>query len=223
LNNYFKLLDDLGKDPILVNEIIREMALIQNLGNLYAYFDEFNRSNILSLLKRLSETTKFPEHKIMAVNKIKSLTNLLLGSKAPEFTAFDIHNNTISLSDYKGKYVFLHFFTKDCEDCIREMLIIKNLFEEFNEKVEFISVMLDFEPTLLYHFVNTYPDFKWKFVHFNNDFSFIENYKLFALPLGMLIDNYGQIISYPTPSSNELGNFFFSYFKSYTPQPSPPK
>ncbi|MBP7101722.1 MAG: redoxin domain-containing protein [Bacteroidales bacterium] len=223
LNNYFKLLDDMGKDPILVNEIIREMALIQNLANLFAYYDEFNQNNILSLLKRLSVTTKFPEHKIMAENKIKSLTNLQVGSKAPEFTAIDIHNNTVSLSDYKGIYVFLHFFTKDCEECIREMLIIKNLFETYNGKVQFISVMLDFEPTQLYHFVNAYPDFKWKFVHFNNDFSFIENYKLYALPLGMLIDSIGQIISYPSPTSTELGNFFSSHFKSYIPQTSPPK
>ncbi|MDD3281701.1 MAG: redoxin domain-containing protein [Bacteroidales bacterium] len=223
LNNYFKLLDDMGKDPILVNEIIREMALIQNLANLFAYYDEFNRSNILSLLKHLSATTKFPEHKIMAENKIKSLINLQVGSKAPEFTAIDIHNNTISLSDYKGSYVFLHFFTKDCEECIREMLIIKNLFETYNEKVQFISVMLDFEPTQLYHFVNAYPDFKWKFVHFNNDFSFIENYRLYALPLGMLIDSAGQIISYPSPAFTELGNFFSSHFENYIPQTSPPK
>lgn len=221
LNNYFKLLDDLGKDPILVNEIIREMVLIHNLGNLFAYSEEFNQSNILSLLNQLSQRTKFSELKIMAENKIKSLISLQLGSKAPGFSLKDIHNNTLSLSDFKEKYVFIHFFTKDCQECIREMLIIKNLFETYSDKVEFISVMLDFEPTQLYHFVNTYPEFQWKFAHFNNDFSFIENYKLFGLPLGMLINNTGHIVSYPTPPSRELGHLFLSLFKNPTPNISP--
>lgn len=217
-NDYFKLLDDLGKDPLLVNEIIREMVLIENLQNLFSYKEEFNLVNILTMLKKLSENTKFQEHKQMAENTINALKTLQHGTHAPEFALKDIHNNTINLTDYKGKYIYLHFFTADCEECIREMLIINNLYNNYHQKVEFISVMLDFETTKLYHFVNTYPNFKWKFTHFNNDFTFIENYKTYSLPLGMLIDPNGYIISYPTPSTKDLGAFFESTFSNTLPE-----
>jgi len=219
-NDYYKLSDDVGKDPILINEKIREIVLIKNLANLYNFHEDFNRKNLLSLLEKITQTTKFEEHKKMAENTIHNLTSLQSGSTALDFKFKDIHNNTITLSQYKEKYIFLHFFTLSCEDCIREMMIIKKLHETYGDKVEFISIMLDFEPTQLYHFVNAHPEFTWKFVHFNNDFSFIDAYKIYNLPLGMFIDNKGQILSYPTPEATSLGLMFLLTFEDVIHSPN---
>lgn len=212
LNNYFRLLDELGKEPMLVNEVIREIVLIQNLKSLFSYHEEFNLVNILSLLKKAGENTKFPEHKKMAENSIKQLMLLQKGTTAPDFTLKTIHNETIKLSDFKGKYIYLHFFTTDCQECIREMLIIKKLHETYSQKVVFISVLLDFETTRLYHFVNSHPEFKWKFAHFDNDFSFIDNYRVYALPLAIIFDKKGNILSYPAPDTEKMTSYFFSLF-----------
>lgn len=219
-NDYYKLSDDLGKDPLLINEKIREIVLIKNLANLYNLNEDFNRKNILSLLEKIAQTTKFSEHKKMAENTIYNLTSLQSGSMALDFQFKDIHNNNITLSQYKGKYIFLHFFSLSCEDCIREMMIIKKLHEIYSDKVEFISIMLDFEPTQLYHFVNAHPEFTWKFAHFNNDFSFIDAYKIYNLPLGMFIDDKGHIISYPTPEATNLGSMFLLTFKDVIHSPN---
>ncbi len=218
LNNYFRLLDELGKDPMLVNEAIREMVLILNLKSLFSQKDEFNLVNILSLLKSVGENTKFSEHKKMAKNTIEQLSNLQHGTIAPHFTLKNIHNETIQLSDFKGKYVYLHFFTTDCQECIREMLIIKDLYETYHQKVEFISILLDFETTRLYHFVNSHPEFKWTFAHFNNDFSFINNYKIYALPLAIIINKEGNIESFPAPNTQEITNYFLSLFSIINPK-----
>ncbi|MDD3690449.1 MAG: redoxin domain-containing protein, partial [Bacteroidales bacterium] len=164
-------------------------------------------------------TTKFEEHKKMAENTIFNLTNLKAGSIAPDCQFKDIHNNTLKLSDYKGKYVFLHFFTLDCQECIREMLIIKKLYEMYGDYVEFFSVMLDVEPSKLYHFVSAYPEFKWNFVHFNKDFTFIDAYKIYSLPLGMFLNEKSYIISYPTPIATELGSLFLFTFKDVIHSP----
>ena len=63
--------------------------------------------------------------------------------------------------------------------------------------------MLDFESTKLYHFVNEYKDFDWTFVHCNGNFSFIDKYRTYALPMGILIDANGNIVSYPAKSLSD--------------------
>ena len=178
-----------------VNEKIREMVLIKCLGELYGLDHEFSRNNILYLLYQTKGESKFSEHKLMAENMINYLTSLQSGIEAPDFILKDVYNSPVKLSDLKGKYVYLHFFSTYCEECIREMLALKYLQEKYKDSLQIVSVMLDFEQTNLYHFVNTYKDFDWLFLHFDKNFSFIDAYGVYALPLGILINSQGKIVS----------------------------
>lgn len=212
-NNYYKLLDDLGKDPLLKNEIIRELVLIKGLWELRAYKDEFKLENLESMLKTLARKTKFPEHRQIADDQLKSFKSLQVGSRFPAFDFVDIKGNHVTSEQYKGKYLYMQFFTTYCQDCIREMLILKYLHETYGDRVEFLSVMLDFEPVHLYHFVNNHSEFNWQFVHFGNNFDFIDAYKPYSLPLGMLVDPSGKIVVYPAPfASDGLSELFANIF-----------
>jgi thiol-disulfide isomerase/thioredoxin len=201
--NYYKLLDEMGKDPVLLNEKIREMVFIKGLGELYGFEDEFNHYNILFLLSQMNKESKFREHRLMANNLIDHLQTLKSGTKAPNFMLKDVYNSPVSLDDFKGRYLYLHFFTSYCEDCIREMLILKSLQEQYKDSLQIVSVMLDFEQAGLYHFVNTYKEFTWKFLHFGGNFLFIEDYAAYSLPLGVLIDSQGRVVNYPAKSPSE--------------------
>lgn len=200
--NYYKLFDDMGADPLLVNEIIREMVIILGLGELYDN-DEFNNYNILHLLQQLKACTKFEEHKLMADNMIAACTTLRTGSRAPDFCLRDVYNNEVHLHDFKGKYVYMQLFATYSASSIREMLILKDLYRQYKDSLEVVSVMLDFEYSKLYHFVSEFQEFDWTFLHCNGDFSFIDAYKAYALPLGVLIDSEGKIVSYPAKSPSE--------------------
>jgi peroxiredoxin Q/BCP len=47
--------------------------------------------------------------------------NLVIGGDAPNFTLNDIKGNTLSLSDYRGKYLVLYFYPKnDTPGCTKE-------------------------------------------------------------------------------------------------------
>lgn len=50
---------------------------------------------------------------------------------APDFTLTDQFGNTHTLSDYRGKTVFLNFWATWCNPCIREMPDIQALYEEW--------------------------------------------------------------------------------------------
>ena len=43
------------------------------------------------------------------------------GTVAPDFTLSSLDGNTISLSDFKGKYVVLDFWASWCPDCIHDI------------------------------------------------------------------------------------------------------
>src|SRR3989344_1020045 len=61
---------------------------------------------------------------------------------APDFTLTDVNDKKVSLSDFKGKPVFLNFFATWCPPCMREMPMIADLARE-NPDVQFILVSVD--------------------------------------------------------------------------------
>jgi peroxiredoxin len=222
--NYYKLLDEMGKDPVLQNEKIREIVFLKGLSELYGLAHEFNQYNILFLLSQMNKESKFQEHRIMATNLIQHLQSLKPGTKAPDFTIKDVHNSPVRLSDFKGRYLYIHFFSTYCENCIREMLILKSLQVKYKDSIHIISVMMDFEQANLYHFVNTYKDFNWSFLHFDGDFSFIDNYGVYSLPLGILIDPQGRVVNYPAKSPTQgLVMQIFSLFPTIESPKNPEK
>ncbi len=55
---------------------------------------------------------------------------------APDFTLTDQYGVTHTLSDYRGKIVFLNFWATWCPPCRAEMPYIQELYEEYQEKEE---------------------------------------------------------------------------------------
>ena len=53
---------------------------------------------------------------------------------APDFTLIDQYGNTHTLSEYKGKTVFLNFWATWCEPCRNEMPDIQKLYEEYSRE-----------------------------------------------------------------------------------------
>ena len=60
---------------------------------------------------------------------------------APDFTLTDQYGNTHTLSDYKGKTVFLNFWATWCGPCKSEMPDIQKLYESYGENSEDLVVL----------------------------------------------------------------------------------
>ena len=83
--------------------------------------------------------------------KADNAATLKKGAEAPDFTAADTLGNSISLSDYKGKYVVLDFWASWCGDCRREIPYLKEVYSRFKDAklgkeqapVAFLSISFD--------------------------------------------------------------------------------
>ena len=70
---------------------------------------------------------------------------LEVGMKAPDFKLFDKDENTVSLSDFKGKKVVLYFYPKDnTSGCTKQACLFRDSYEIFTSKdVVIIGVSKD--------------------------------------------------------------------------------
>ena len=60
---------------------------------------------------------------------------------APDFTLEDQYGNTHTLSDYKGKTVFLNFWATWCPPCRAEMPEIQEIYEEYGENASDVVIL----------------------------------------------------------------------------------
>ena len=62
-------------------------------------------------------------------------------SAAPDFTLTDQYGKQHSLSEYKGKTIFLNFWATWCGPCKQEMPDIQRLYEEYNKNSEDVIIL----------------------------------------------------------------------------------
>ena len=78
------------------------------------------------------------------VNEVRS-ANLKLGSEAPDITGLTPEGEEISLSDFRGKYVFLDFWASWCAPCRREIPYLKEAlaYSENSDELVVLSYSID--------------------------------------------------------------------------------
>ncbi len=190
------LLDSLGKDTILKNEVLREMVVMKCLGELY-YTKDYDKASILAMYKYVMENSKFPQHKIIAENYYNFFTKLAPGTTAPLFKLKDYNDVSYSLSEFnKDKYVYLFFWTKWCIPCITEMDLLRKFIDKYGTKVEFVGISCDKDFLSYYYFMQN-KKYDFTTLHWGNNTELIENYNVKAYPTYVLIGPDGKIVQYP--------------------------
>ena len=145
------------------------------------------------------------------------------GSKSPDFVNYENHaGGNISLSDFKGKYVYIDVWATWCGPCIREIPSLKKVEEQYHDKnIAFVSISVDNgrgyknDPEAAHE--------GWKKMVVDKDLGgiqlyadngfqsqFVQDYKINGIPRFILIDPDGNIVSSdaPRPSSPALVKLF---------------
>ncbi len=90
-----------------------------------------------------SKAAAFEQYRNMRDFKAKIAA--LAGKPAPQFTNYENYaGGTTSLSDLKGKYVFMDIWATWCAPCRAEIPFMKKLMEQFGDKnIAFVSISID--------------------------------------------------------------------------------
>lgn len=129
--------------------------------------------------------------------------NVEVGKAAPDFTLAGPDGESISLSDFRGKYVYIDFWASWCEPCLRALPGLKRIWSEFEgEEFVILGVSQDFTEKDWKSFVNSEPDMGWAHV-FDRTRSVADLYGLRGIPHTFLIDPAGIILASKVGGSGE--------------------
>jgi thiol-disulfide isomerase/thioredoxin len=150
--NYFSLQSHLV-DSLLSGEIkdyfitcrLADLYFVSNSAEDLKLVDSFIASNYPKLNEAKIRFIKYDKAQTTRFLGIKS--NLPKGDKAPRFYLKDMNGTPFELSNFKGKYVYLHFWATWCEPCIKEISTLNQLFSKLGDKpIEIINICLDDNP-----------------------------------------------------------------------------
>lgn len=97
----------------------RELLVLLALALLAAAFGVFLRGHYAAMGSDAGEKRQTDKRNIMADY---------------DFSVKDLNGNEIVLSDYKGKRVFINFWSLSCRPCEKEMADIQTLYDETKDK-----------------------------------------------------------------------------------------
>lgn len=97
-----------------------------------------------SILNNLSQNYTQNTHYLQLKSKVNKIKRTAIGSMAPTFSMPNAESKTISLSDFKGKYVLLDFWASWCPPCRQESATLVRLMKKFESKnFTIISISVD--------------------------------------------------------------------------------
>ena len=187
--------DGYAKDKLMVGHLQFWLKPDESLDEAYNIYKNSNPNS-----ENLPELTQ-------RYNQLKSLT---AGNASPTFNYENYKGGTTSLSDLKGKYVYIDVWATWCGPCLREIPSLKEVEKDYAGKnIQVVSISID-EP----------KDYdKWKqmisekslgglqlMADNNWNSKFVKDYAILGIPRFILVDPKGDIVSAdaPRPSDPEL-------------------
>ncbi|MFQ5991058.1 MAG: peroxiredoxin family protein [Nitrospiraceae bacterium] len=127
------------------------------------------------------------------VNTAFERVGLRVGDPAPNFKLWDLDENTVSLSQYRGKVVFLNFWATWCQPCRVEMPAMEKLYRDFQRKeFEVLAVSTDPQGVAVTRPFKDSYQLTFPILH-DSDFRVGVSYGARTLPMTFLIDRQGVI------------------------------
>ena len=121
--------------------------------------------------------------------------------KAADFTLNDLEGNEVTLSEFRGKAVFLNFWASWCPPCKAEMPDIEQLYQETKDTDLVILTINSGEgATVAKRFMN---ENNYTFMVLDDHKGEVSDlYKVMALPTSLFIDKNGSLIETRTGAMN---------------------
>ena len=127
----------------------------------------------------------------------------------------DLNGQPISLSDFRGKIVFLNFWTTWCFDCRIEMPHMEKLHQQFkNKEFEMVAVNLQEPVSQVKQF---FKDYKLTFTTLlDSDGEVGAHYRITSIPTTFILNKQGIIIGKVTGPRKWEGKKAFALFEHLT-------
>jgi cytochrome oxidase Cu insertion factor (SCO1/SenC/PrrC family) len=219
MGSYDSLYGTLRRLPLMQNDTLRELVMLKGLFELYDN-PAYDPRAVLAIAQQAAARSKIAEHRLIARNIVSFYTRLKKGSPAPLFTAIDRKGADVDpISLNKGKYIYLFFFDSKNPYSVAELRYMAELQKRYGKKIVFVTVSVD-EDTLAWKaFLKANPKYNWTMLHFDFRQKTKEDYNLYSVPAGYIIDPEGKF--YAAPVDNPSGDVEYLLYRIANPRAAP--
>lgn len=193
-----------------MKKIILTLILVIILAGAFYKVKHFNTST--------SNNQNVSQQKTSTSNSSTSSANLstfspqinsnAFNSKAIDFKLKDLNDKEVSLSDLRGKRVFLNFWASWCPPCRGEMPDIEKLYEETKDSdLAIIAINLGEDNSTVKSFIDK-NNYKFRIL-LDSDEDVAEKYSITSIPTSFFIDKNGTIVA------KKIGAMTYEEMKNY--------
>ncbi|MBF0329999.1 MAG: TlpA family protein disulfide reductase [Nitrospirae bacterium] len=131
---------------------------------------------------------------LLFISEASCLTTYASAAVAPDFTLTSLDNKTVSLRDFRGKVVVLNFWATTCGICREEMPSFNKLYLDYKDRgLVVLGVSIDTAEKAL-RFFSAKSGIAFPVLMDKERAVYSDKYKLFGIPVTLLIDKKGIII-----------------------------
>ena len=157
-----------------------------------------------TIFNGLDNSIKKSRYGKIFIKNIRKKENIRIGNQAPDFKATDLNQQTLTLSQFKGKsVVLLDFWASWCVPCRQSIPHVKMIFEKYHSKgLEVIAVSVDEDRKAWIEAVKQDNTDMWYHILIADKWpngpitadDIYQNYYYKGIPEQFLIDKNGKII-----------------------------
>jgi hypothetical protein len=198
-----ELLDEfMKKEKFMANDSLRELVILKNLWEMY-YSADFEPEAVKKIVSDISVVTKNTQHKKVCGDMLTFFNKMQPGSPAPLLQGRGKDGKIYEATQFKGKYIYVNFFSTKNSESLKEMFKIAALRKKFGDKLVFLSVCVDDSLKAYTQFLKQNPKIDWP-VWFNYDKNIKNfaktNYCVSGTEAYFLINNTGYLAASPAAS-----------------------
>ncbi len=207
--DYQDLWNQFKTDKQITNDTLRELIVLKGLYESY-FSPDFEPTQVQSVIEQMQRTTTIEEHQRIAANILNTINKLQPGANSPDFIAENKNDEPVSLSSFKGKFIYLNFFSTQSENSLKEMSKILDLKKKFNDKVTFMSVCLDDSSKVYKNYLKANPKFDWVILHQTKNKQAQKAFNLYGLSGFYFINQQLQLVQSPALAPSEGVEYKFN-------------
>ena len=190
--NLFEKFNNIKKYLPMIKKIGGIILIISGIIMIFNGVNEENNPTTNETINTVEQSTES--------NKIKAL----------DFTLYDQYGEKHTLSEYKGKTIFLNIWATWCPPCKEELPYIEAIYKEYDKNKEDVIILGLVSPNLGNEgdkeYINDFLNLnKYTFpVLFDDNASLVYQYGIQAFPSTFIIDKEGYIYQYVPGAMNKL-------------------
>lgn len=120
---------------------------LEKLEHIVSFWSEqksqIKKEDLMTAYRQLSDEQKNSLSGEAIINRLDPPKPVLPGDKMPDCKLYDLDSNVRQLSDYKGKYILLEFWSVACRPCLMERPVLNRLAGKYKDSLYIIGINLD--------------------------------------------------------------------------------